>query len=118
MGHCLRVDLTLGFIFVSLDLFWRVSIVWLSKRGVGGGGGEEKEESRQDLLPSAGRYSQHAVVWHIFGSLPNRPCLEEVNNSRPKGCFEHMINWQFFSLRFQEQDAFFPKSSSRGLLVP
>ena len=29
-----------------------------------------------------------------------------------------MINWQFFSLRFQEQDAFFPKSSSRGLLVP
>ena len=40
MGHCLRVDLTLGFIFVSLGLFWRVSIVWLSKRGGGGGGRE------------------------------------------------------------------------------
>ena len=54
---------------------------------------------------------------HIFGSLPNRPCLEEVNNSRPKGCLSiYMIDWQFFSLRFQEQDAFFPKSSSRGLL--
>ena len=39
MGHCLRVDLTLGFIFLSLGLFWRVSIVWLSKRGGGGGEG-------------------------------------------------------------------------------
>ena len=42
VGHCLRVDLTLGFIFVSLDLFWRVSIVWLSKRAGGGGGGKRR----------------------------------------------------------------------------
>ena len=30
---------TLGFIFVSLGLFWRASIVWLSEGGGGGGGG-------------------------------------------------------------------------------
>ena len=39
MGHCLRVDLTLGFIFVWFGLFCRVSIVWLSERGGGGPGG-------------------------------------------------------------------------------
>ena len=38
VGHCRRVDLTLGFIFVSLGLFWRVSIVWLSE-GEGEGEG-------------------------------------------------------------------------------
>ena len=99
---CLRVDLTLGFIFVSLGFFWGSLLYGWVKGGWWGGGGEGWKGRRNPgfraLLPSAGRYSRHAVVRHIFGSLPNRPCLEEVNNSRPKGCFEHTIDWQFFSI--------------------
>ena len=75
----------------------------------GGEEGRERDCRFRDLLPSTGRYSPHAVVRHNFESLPNRPCLEEVNNSRPKRCFEHMINWQYFSLGYQKQDAFSPK---------
>ena len=90
-------------------------MVWLSEEG------RERNHRFRDLLPSAAGYSRHAVVRHTFGSLPNRPCLKEVNNSRPKGCFEHMIDCQYFSLGYQAQDAFFPQKlisrSSRALTL-
>ena len=90
-------------------------MVWLSEEG------REKNHRFRDLLPSAADYSRHAVVRHTFGRVPNRSCLEEVNNSRPKGCFEHMIDCQYFSLGYQAQDAFFPQKlisrSSRALTL-
>ena len=116
-GHCLLKSGTLPSSFTDARFYFRFAwfvleglIVWLSEAGRGGEGrGEERDCRFRDLLPSAGRYSLHAVVRNTFGSLPNRPCLEEINNSRPEGCFEHMIDWQYFSLGYQTQEAFSPK---------
>ena len=108
VGHCLRVDLTLGFILFSFRLVCFGGSLWYGWVRKGGRGIADFGICYVRLLATL--CSQRAVVRHTFGSLPNRPCLEEVNTSRPKGCFEHMIDWQYFSLGYQEQDAFFAKS--------
>ena len=126
-GHCLLKSGTLPSSFTDVRLSFRfawfvlrVSLYGWVRRGREGREGERDCRFR-DLLPSAGRYSPRAVVRHTFGSLTNRPCLEEVNNSRPKelqGVFWAYDWLAIFLARIPKTRCIFAKSSSRVLLVP